>query len=167
MRWDDFLGDGSDAADAADLPIVPETAPGKPHVGEVKAAKLADKPFDWAKSDRNRNGTCLVIEVAVPKHRPFEVTIPCHYAGKIQALCKSARVHPPVRGGDWDEQCIVGQVVTFESVTAVSPMGTEYVRVTRWCPNAEPPAAIKSKPASRTQAAKAHHASSPDDDIPF
>lgn len=171
MKWDAFLDDET-ATNSGLSQILPESAPDRPHVGEITKARLVDKDFDWAKSDRNVNGTCLVLDVAVPKFKPFEATIPCHYAGKVQALCRSARVHPPAKGGDWDEQCLVGQAVTFDSVTVMDARGVERVRVTKWHPNPAPPPAevLQRQTPARTQAAKAHReftSNAAADDIPF
>lgn len=171
MKWDDFLGNDDEGGGSQQ--ILPESAPDRPHVGEIVKAKLADKDFEWARSENNKNGTCLVVEVSVPKFKTFEATIPCHYTGKIQALCRSARVHPPAKGDDWDEGRLVGQTVTFDSVTVVSPRGTEYVKVTKWHANPAPPPAdvMKRQAPARSQAAKAHREFTANaqaaDDIPF
>lgn len=177
MNWDQFLEEPGTGETGGPLPLLPESQPGKPWVGEIVKATVVRKDFDWAKDERrNPDGFCIVIEVAVAKYRTFEATIPCHYTAKVAALCKSARVHPP-GGGDWDEQALVGRSVTFESVTVMSPRGTEYVRVNKWLPNAEPlpanTAASKpaAKPVARSQSAKAHQAFTANaeapDDIPF
>lgn len=167
MKWDAWL---DDTAGDAPLAILPESPPGKPHVGEIVKASLADKPFDWAKSAANPDGTCLVIEVSVSGYQTFEATIPCHYVTKVQALCRSARVHPPARNADWDESCLLGQTVTFESVTAMSSKGREYVRVNKWLANPSPPppavASEPKRPVARSQSQKASRELSPDD-IPF
>lgn len=168
MRFDDYFDDRDNRAA---LPLLPESAPGKPHIGTVIGAieKRIDQP--WAKSDKNQSGVCLVLTVDVDKFAPFEATIPAHYTAKVAAVCRSARVPAPVAGEDWDESQLIGRVVTFESVVAVSARGTEYVRVNKWLPNGDPvPTPVaKPKPAARTATKKADAASAnvPSDDIPF
>lgn len=176
MRWDEFMpeDDAPATASAGPLPILPASQPGKPHVGEIVKVMVVKKDFDWAKhAELNPQGKSLVLEVAVGNHKPVEATLPCHYTGKIAAMCRSARVHPPARGEDWDEQQLLGKTVIIETVTVISSRGTEYARVEKWIANAEPlPKAIaQAKPAARSQSAKAHQAftanATGDDDIPF
>ena len=140
------------------LTLLPASTPDKPHIGEITRAGIQKKDFDWTKSAANPAGQCLVLTVQVAGHLPFEATIPCHYTTKVAAMCRSARVHPPVAGEDWDEQELVGKTVTVETDTAISGRGTEYVKVLKWLPNSEPlPKAMKAAPA-RSQPAKAHKA---------
>ena len=164
MRFDEYF-DAFD--DRPALPLLPESPPGHPHVGTIISAAEKRVNQDWAKSERNTDGICLVLMVDVANFAPFEVTIPAHYTAKVTAVCRSARIQPPVQGEDWDEKALVGCTVTLESVVAVSKRGTEYVRVNKWLSNGEPlPAAAKPKPPARTPAAKARAANS-SDDIPF
>lgn len=179
MRWDEFMEPVDaprPAASAGPLPVLPESQSGKPHVGEVVKVFMVKKDFDWAKHvELNPHGKCIVLEVAVGNYKPVEATIPCHYTAKVAAMCRSARVHPPERGEDWDEQQLLGKTVIIETVTAVSARGTEYAKVTRWIANAEPlpkevAARPAAKPVARSQAAKAHQAFTANaeaDDIPF
>lgn len=168
MRFDEYF-DAYD--DKPALPMLPDSAPGQPHVGMVTTAaeKRVNQP--WAKSDKNTDGICLVLMVDVTGYAPVEVTIPAHFTAKVAAVCRSARVEPPVQGQDWDERELVGRTVTFESAVTVSARGTEYVRVNKWLSNGPPlPApAAKPKPPARTPTKKADAAASAaaPDDIPF
>lgn len=165
MRFDEYF-DAYDAKPA--LPLLPESPPDQPHVGTIVSATERRVDFDWAKSEQNRDGICIVIGVDVDGFAPFEVKIPAHYTGKVSALCNSARVRPPMRGEDWDEKSLIGCTVTFESVVAVSKRGAEYVRVNKWIGGGEPPQPVaKPKPAARTPLQKADKAASKNDDIPF
>lgn len=179
MRWDEFMPeDGAPVPMAASGPlaVLPASQSGKPHVGEIVKVSVVKKDYDWAKhAELNPQGKCLVLEVAVGNYKPVESTLPCHFTGKIAAMCRSARVHPPVRGEDWDEGQLLGKTVIVETVTVVSSRGTEYARVEKWIANAEPlpkevAARPAAKPVARSQAAKAHQAFTANaeaDDIPF
>jgi hypothetical protein len=168
VRWDEFLSDDVASESAGPLPLLPESQPNKPWVGEITEAAIAFKDFDWAKSEKNPDGKCLAVKIQVPNFRSVESTIPCHYMGKVAAMCRSARVHPPEAGEDWDEAQLVGQSVTFESVTVISAKGNEYARVSKWLPNTAPLPKVAKAPA-RTPAAKVEAAGQggASDDIPF
>ena len=169
MNWDAFLTDTANQADeAATLP------PDGRHVSEIVSARLEDVPFDWAKSENNPNGTCLVVFVAVPKFKQFKASTPLHFSGKIAAICASAAVAGPQRGTPIDTtlRSLEGRTVIVETALSVSGRGTEYVKVTKWIKNADPlPKDVKDRAApKRSQAAKAHAAfvkEAGDDDLPF
>jgi hypothetical protein len=165
VNWDAFITEAANQADeAATLP------PDGRHVGEIVSARLEDVPFDWAKSENNPNGTCLVVFVEVPKFRQFKSSTPLHFSGKISALCASAAVTGPQRGTPIDTtlRSLEGRTVIVETALSVSGRGTEYVKVTKWIKNADPvPPAVKERAApKRSQTAKANAELSPDD-IPF
>jgi hypothetical protein len=95
-------------------------------------------------------------------------SIPCHHRGKVEQLCRSARVDPPA--GEWDEKVLKGQHATVETVLALSKAGNEYVKVAAWKPGPEPlPKEIREAPPRRTPAQKVRAASPAigSDDVPF
>lgn len=166
MDWTTFFTDeeprqGPSAVEA-DLPILPEGT----HTGEIKVALIQQK--EWAKSDINPNGECLTVKVSVTNYRPIWESIPCHYTGKVAALCRAARIEPPTKTNPkFDESSLAGQFVTFKSLLAISKKGNEFVKVEQWQPSTAPlPAAIKNAPSRKTAAAKIS-AETPGDDIPF
>lgn len=163
MNWDAFADDSAPAAAENDA-LCPEGT----HVGTIGWAKV--QPKDWAKNAKaNPEGLCLTVRIDVkPGIKAVFESIPCQRRGAIEALCRSARVDPPA--GQWDEQTLVGQAVTFESVIALSKQGRDYVKIEKFKPNADlPPAAVLERPAAkRTATQKADAASgASNDDIPF
>lgn len=162
MRFDDFWTD--DRASSEPLPLA---ADGR-HTGEITSAK--EKRLDFMKSDQNRDGTSLVVTVEIPKAQPIESIVPCHFRGKVEALCRAAGVALPANGEDWDEQVLVGRTVTVETTHAVSKSGKEYVRIDRWHPSPSKPLPKSAAPA-RSQTAQAHREFTSNatngDDIPF
>lgn len=166
MDWTTFFTDDDTAPSGpvveADLPILPDGT----HVGEIKVAIIQQK--EWAKSDTNPNGECLTVKVAVAKYRPIWESIPCHYTGKVAALCRSARVEPPTKSQPkFDEGQLAGHFVTFKSLLGVSKKGNEFVKVESWQPSTAPlPTAIKEAPPVKPRPA-AKPAAADADDIPF
>lgn len=142
-------------------------APDGRHVGEITRAWMEDKPWDSAKSEDNPTGKSLCVVVAVDGCREIEVSIPCHWYGRVSALCRSARVEPPA-ADDWDETVLVGKAVSLETKQRTSAKNTEYVAVEKWLPGAPPPPAATRQPA-RTAPKKADAAAKAEapDDIPF
>ena len=165
MDWTTFFTDDEQKpgpAVEADLPILPEGT----HTGEIKVAIIQQK--EWAKSETNPNGECLTVKVAVTNYKPIWESIPCHYTGKVAALCRAARIEPPTKASPkFDEATLAGQFVTFKSLLAISKRGNEFVKVEQGQPSTAPlPAAVKNAPPRKTPAAKIS-AATPDDDIPF
>lgn len=172
MNWAEFEDD--DDLDlirppASELPLLPASEPGKPWRGMVVSAAVREVNFDWAKSEKNPAGKSLSIEVEVDGHRRFEQTIPCHFIGKVRAVCASAGVSPP--SGEWSEQQLVGRTVLIDTVEAISKAGRPYVRVAKWLPaeHAKPVEAAKPRAPRRTATQKVDAAAkgSAPDDIPF
>lgn len=169
MDWSSFLTDEEQNAQPAvleaDLPILPDG----PHVGEIKVSLI--KQYDWAKHETNPNGECLTVKIAVSGYRPIWESVPCHYAGKVAALCRSARVEPPSKANPkFDENCLVGQFVTIETLLAISKKGNEFVKVERFKPSTPPlPEAVKKSAPRKTATQKVDAPAKEvaDDDIPF
>ena len=163
INWDDFGDEGETATGAGGQQLCPEGV----HVAKIDFVKIEDK--EWAECSANKSGTCLVIRMDVsPDIKKVYDTIPCHQRGRIEALCRSARVDPP--RGEWNERELKGQMVTFESVLALSKGGKEFVKIDSYKPNAEPlPKEIRERPpVARTATQKADKAAAmPSDDIPF
>ncbi len=163
MNWDDFGDDDFGGEDATgEQTFVPDGT----HVAKIAWAGIQKK--DWAKGDKNPDGQVLTVKLEVhPKYRPVWESIPCHQRGRVEQLCRAARIDPP--RGEWDERELKGQMATVETVLALSKSGNEYVKVVAWKPGPEPlPKAVREAPA-RTPAAKVK-ASSPglgSDDVPF
>lgn len=158
MNWNDF-GEASDTA-------AEQLCPDGTHVATIGLVKL--QPKDWAKSATNKDGTCLTVRLDFGKGiKTVFDSIPCDRRGSVEALCRSARVDPPA--GEWDETQLKGQVVTVETVIALSKAGNDFVKVVKYKPNAEPlPKEIRDRPVNRTPTQKADAASNaPNDDIPF
>jgi len=150
VNWDVFVDDEFDAA-----------APGEPqqmlpdgtHVAEIKWAGIQTK--DWAKRDGNPEGKVLTVKLEVAaKYKPVWESIPCQQRGRIEQLCRSARVDPP--RGEWDEQELKGQMATINTVLALSKAGNEYVKVVAWNPGPAPlPKEIREAAPRKTLAQKA------------
>lgn len=166
MRFDEFWEEEDNSVREADRPLPPD---GKATV-LVSEVSLGTAP--WARSDRNPDGRCLKIKLDVGRQwRPITDTVPLHWRAKLTDICRSARVRPPARGEDWDEQSLRGQHAVVDLTRAVSDRGTEYVRVDRWHEQqslppsqpAAPPAAAQPQAGRR----KATAASGGTDDVPF
>jgi hypothetical protein len=166
MDWTAFLTDDEPTAAAAPLESELPTLPDGTHVGEIKVALI--KQNEWAKHDTNPNGECLTVKIAVAKFKPIWESIPCHYAGKVAALCRSARIEPPTKANPkFDEGTLVGQFVTIETTLAISKKGNEFVKVERFRPStAALPAELK-KAAPRTNKVDAPAKEAAPDDLPF
>lgn len=161
MNWDDF----GTFADSDVGTSVEQLCPDGTHVATIGWVKL--QPKDWAKSATNEHGMCVTVRLDIGKGiKAVFDSIPCDRRGSVEALCRSARLDPP--RGEWDETQLKGQVVTVETVLALSKSGNDYVKVVKYKPNAEPlPKEVRDRPA-RTATQKADAASNaPSDDIPF
>jgi len=164
MRYDGFWGDEFEGAEvpAAELPLAPDGR----HTGDIIKAKYEDLKF-MVDEAKNPTGKTLVIEIDVPKAQPVKANVPCHWRGLTEAVCKSAGVHPPQRGEDWDEKQLLGRTVTIETKHVVANSGKEYVRIEKWHPGPAPlPAEVAKRAPARTPAAKVT-AGLDADDIPF
>lgn len=164
MNWDEFGEDDFDGGETGEQGFVPDGT----HVAEIKWAGIQKK--DWAKNDRNPEGKVLAVKLEVSaKYKPFWESIPCHQRGRVEQLCRAARIDPP--RGEWDERELKGQFATVETVLALSKAGNEFVKVVTWKPGPEPlPKAVReSAPPARTPAAKVRAASPAigSDDVPF
>jgi hypothetical protein len=162
MNWDDF----GEATETATSTAAEQLCPDGTHVATIGWVKL--QPKDWAKSKTNAEGKCLTVRLDFGKGiKAVFDSIPCDRRGSVEALCRSARVDPPA--GEWDESQLKGQVVTVETVIALSKAGNDFVKVVKYKPNAEPlPKEIRDRPVNRTPTQKADAAShAPNDDIPF
>ena len=163
INFDSWWDDADSPPPTGNLTMCPDGR----HTGEIVKAKVKDLKFKT--SDRNPAGTSLVVEVEVAGHHPVEAIVPVQFRGLIEAICRAARVETPPRGEEWDEQQLVGQVVTIETVLGVGKTGNEFVRIERWHASAAPlPKAVKAQPA-RTPSAKVEAAGQGGaiDDIPF
>lgn len=163
--WSSYIEDSGDntglAVDEKSLPPVPDGA----HVGQIKWSGYQQKEF--AKGPKNTDGDVLTVKIVVSNYKPLWESIPCHFFGKVAALCAAASVNPPSKASpQWDETQLVGRMVTVETVLAVSKAGNEYVKVERFKPGPKPLPAAVAKAASR-KPAKPAEALPPDDDIPF
>lgn len=150
MNWDEFGDDDFEAGESGEPQgFVPDGT----HVAEIKWAGIQNK--DWAKSDRNPEGKVLAVKLEVSaKYKPFWESIPCHQRGRVEQLCRAARVDPP--RGEWDERELKGQMATVETVLALSKAGNEFVKVVAWKPGPAPlPKEIRQAPARKTLAQKA------------
>lgn len=171
MRFDAYWADeDSTYSDGrGDKPMPPDGR----HAGEIVDAQIKRLPFK--KSDKNPDGTSLVVKVELSKYQTLEDITAIHFRGKIEAIARAAGVRVPTRGEEWDEEWLIGRTVTVDTLQAVSPKGTQYVRIEKWHaspsqPLPEAPPAAKQAPA-RSQTQKAHreftsNAAAPDD-IPF
>lgn len=161
MRFDDYWMDDEPAASK------PMAADGR-HTGEIIDAK--EKRLEFMKGDRNRDGACIVVTVAIPHAQPVEAIIPANYRGKVEALARAAGVPLPAAGQEWDVGSLIGRTVTVETLQAVSKKGTNYVRIEKWYASPSQPIPAAKAPA-RSQAAKAHREftanAQANDDIPF
>lgn len=168
MNFDEFWKDDGDQAPTAtgDLPMLPDGE----HAGEIVKAKIKDLKFMI--KPENPRGTSLVLEVEVSGYRPLEAIIPAQMRWLIESVCRSASVHIPYKGEDWDPDQLVGRQVRVETVYGLAKSGREYVRVEKWVAGPDPlptPVAAAAKPAARTPAAKVEAAGQGGsaDDIPF
>jgi hypothetical protein len=155
MRFDDWGGESGPE------PIVPNGT----HSAEILEAK--ERTFKFFQEDKNPSGAGLLVVLSVPGFASIETKTPSHYRGKIEAICRAARVALPTPGEDWDERSLVGRMVMIETAQDTRKDGSQYVKVLKWHAGADPLPA--SKPAARTPAAKVEAAGqggSPDD-IPF
>jgi len=168
MRFDwpadeDFQG-GQQAAggDEKDRPLVPDGT----HQATIVWA--GEQTKDWAKHETdNPSGAVLTVKLDVGKeYRPLWESVRGHWRGAIEAICRAAGVDAPTSGSEWSESQLVGQVVSIETMNAVSKAGKEYVQVKKWT---RPEAPKVEKRAARTPAAKVKAASPAvgGDDIPF
>lgn len=162
MRWDDFITDEPQGAVA----IQPDKLLSDgTHVGKIGWVQLGSK--DWAKRDENAEGLCLTVRVDVAGYKSVFQSIPCHWRGSVEELCGSARVAPPAKGEDWDEEQLLDQVVSIETMLSVSKAGNEFVKVVRFKPTAQT-TAPKPKPVRQTPTQKVDaQTQAVTDDIPF
>lgn len=162
-NWDEFGEDELGGESIGEQTFAPDDT----HVGKIVWAGIQKK--DWAKADRNPEGKVLTVKIEVaPKYLPIWESIPCHQRGRVEQLCRSARIDPP--RGVWSERQLKDCTVTIETVLAMSKAGNEFVKVVAWKPGPEPlPKAVRESAPARTPAAKVR-AASPSiggDDIPF
>lgn len=162
MRFDDFWPEDDKDATQALTEDRPLPADGR-HSGTIKVSEIRDVPFKV--SDANKNGTSLVVKVAIKGCRLVEDIVPVQYRGAIQAICRAARVAPPSRGADWNPADLMDAEVQVETTLHVSQKGTEYVRV-KWV---DGPAGVRPTRVERAvaQPAKSGRPQLGDDDIPF
>jgi len=168
VRFDDVWTDDPsvDPATLSDLPMLPDGE----YAGEIVAA--AEKDLKFMIKPENERGQSIVIEVAVNGYRPVEAIIPAQMRWLVESVCRSASIHIPLRGEDWDPAVLVGRQVRIETVYGIAKSGKEYVRVEKWIKGPAPlpvaPVATKALPA-RTPAAKVEAAGQggEPDDIPF
>jgi hypothetical protein len=162
INFDDFWTDDEAGEPATDWPFPNDGR----HSGEI--VRVRDKEFSFMEK-HGAKGRCLAIEVQIPKAKRVEALISVLWRGKIAEVCKSARVHPPAKGEDWDEQQLVGRQVVVETVLGISGKGTEYCRIDKWHPQAEPLPKVET--AAAPPAASATRRTKPEtaaeDDIPF
>jgi hypothetical protein len=149
MNWDAFIDDDFDAATSGEAQ---QMLPDGTHVAEIKWAGIQAK--EWAKRDGNPDGQVLTVKLEVSaKYKPVWESIPCQQRGRIEQLCRSARVDPPA--GDWDEGQLKGQCVSIETVLALSKAGNEFVKVVTWKPGPEQlPKEIREAAPRKTQQQK-------------
>lgn len=160
MNFDQWWAD--DEGQVADKP--PLTPGG--HNGQIVRVKT--KPLSFMVDDKNPDGTSLVLGVDVTGYQELEVIVPAHWRALLTAICRAARVAPPQRGEDWDEQQLVGQYVAIECEATTSKSGREYTRVAKWLPQAAPPPANSKAAAPRVQPDRRAKVKAADpDDIPF
>ena len=162
MNWDEFGDEQIEGSDSGEQQFVPDGT----HVAAIKWVGIQAK--DWAKRDGNPDGKVLTVKLEVSsKYKPVWESIPCQQRGRVEQLCRAARVDPPA--GEWDEQVLKGQMATIETVLALSKAGNEFVKIAAWKPGPEPlPKAVREAPV-RTPAARVKAASPGigSDDIPF
>lgn len=158
MRFADYWPEDDAPAGTTDLPLCPDGT----HTGEIIQAKA--KRLEFMKREGNADGACIVIVVDVPRSQPVETIIPATFRGKIEAVARAAGVPVPRRVDDWDEQQLVGRMVTIETVLAVSKNGKDYVRVEKWLPSPSQKIA-PSKPAAAPARRPAPQPAG--DDFPF
>ena len=163
MNWDEFGDDEFEAGDTGEQGFVPDGT----HVAQIKWVGIQNK--DWAKNDRNQEGKVLAVKLEVSaKYKPVWESIPCHQRGKVEQLCRAARVDPP--RGEWDERELKGQMATVETVLALSKAGNEFVKVVAWKPGPAPlPKEVREAAPRKTPAQKVRAASPAigSDDVPF
>jgi hypothetical protein len=164
MNWDEFGDDDFEAGETGEQGFVPDGT----HVAKIVWVGIQNK--EWAKNERNPEGKLLAVKLEVSaKYKPFWESIPCHQRGRVEQLCRAARVDPP--RGEWDERELKGKMATVETVLALSKAGNEFVKVVAWKPGPEPlPKAVReAAPPARTPAAKVRAASPAigSDDVPF
>jgi hypothetical protein len=161
MKFGDFWTDSpSSAAPAGELPILPDGT----HVGTIGHASFRE--VEWKKSAANPQGQCLNLRIDVAGYQAAWDDIPVQMRNIIEAVCRSARVHPPSPTEDWDCEQLKGQTVTVETVNGVSKAGKPFVRVAKYRPSTPP---LPKESAAKPQPRKAKQAV-PDlapDDIPF
>jgi len=168
MRFDAYWDDDDFAEEAPrgpDLPLCPDGC----HTGEVIKAEVKDLKFKV--SERNSQGTSIVLKIEIPKAQPVEAIVPCHFRGMVERVCRAASVAAPVKGEDWQVNTLLGRTVTIETVQGVGKTGKEYVRIEKWFEGPAPlPAAVANRAApARSQVQKAAQAftEGQDDSIPF
>jgi hypothetical protein len=157
MRFGDVWGEESGPE-----PLVPDGT----HSAEILESK--ERTFKFFQEPKNPSGAGLLVVLSVPGYQSIETKTPVHYRGKIEAICRAARVPLPSPDEDWDERSLVGRMVMVETSLDTRKDGSQYVKVLKWHPGAEPLATSKPAPA-RTAAAKVEAAGQQgaDDDIPF
>jgi hypothetical protein len=131
------------------------------HQATITSAREAKKK--WLQRDKNPDGRCLDVRMDVAGWA-VEHAIPDSLTWKVEELCRAAGVPAPEPGEDWDEGQLVGRTVTIDTLQAVSPSGTAYVRVQKYIA-AEPKAT--SQPAAAKRSRPVPPPAPADDDIPF
>jgi hypothetical protein len=148
MNWDEFGEDDFEAVENGEQGFVPDGT----HVAKIVWAGIQHK--EWAKNDRNASGKVLTVKLEVSaRYKPVWESIPCHQRGKVEQLCRAARVDPP--RGEWDERELKDQMATVETVLALSKAGNEFVKVVTWKPGPEQlPKEIRESAPRKTQQQK-------------
>ncbi len=149
MNWDEFGEDDFGVGESGEQGFVPDGT----HVAQIKWVGIQNK--EGAKNDRNPEGKVLAVKLEVSaKYKPFWESIPCHQRGRVEQLCRAARIDPP--RGEWDERELKGQMATVETVLALSKAGNEFVKVVAWKPGPEPlPKEVRDAAPRKTLAQKA------------
>ena len=119
---------------------------------------------EWKKSEANPHGKCLNLRVDVSGYQAAWDDVPLQMRNIIEAVCRSARVHPPTPNEEWDEQSLKGQTITIETISGISKAGRPFVRISKYRPSTAPLPKELAKPAPRAKPEKVDLAP---DDIPF
>lgn len=152
------------SADENDRPLIPDGT----HLATIRWA--GEQQREWAKHEDNQTGKVLSLKLDFgPEYRPVWESVRAHWRGLVGEVCRAARIEPPAPRTPWSESQLVGQVVSVETVLAVSKAGKEYVRIDKW--REGPPVVEAPKVERRTLAQKAtaefRANGGGSDDIPF
>lgn len=155
--WD--IEPAESGVQTADLPLVPDGE----HVAKFVKAEIKDLKFKV--TEKNPDGTCLVVELEVTGYKRVEAIADVTWRGMIEAICRSASQPVPRPEDDWDPKTLVGQFCRIECVQGVGKTGREYVRVQKFHPGREPlPEEIRKAPKRAATKARPEGG---EDDIPF